>query len=240
MLNTKRKHDFGSDDSGGNWKDNSVIKSHVKSIIDNFLLQIVKGANELLGLTDDQHEYTTMIPGFVETVKPMNQLLHLDSKKVIHDDPYHTLIIHIPLSVEGMWLRLAQIKMKDNNKKLNHGMIHIPFGSGIVLPCTQYHAGHFGSKGNFCFHAVISSSNWHGTSLEFINGTVTDEFGDQADEVMKNLENELYLCDVEEEMKEAREKNCTKQQKNYVNDSSKMYIDGAFHVFLNDTHVAYF
>ena len=77
-------------------------------------------------------------------------------------------------------------------------MIHIPFGSGIVLPCTQYHAGHFGSKGNFRFHAVISSGNWHGTSLEFINGAVTDEFGDQADEVMKNLENELYLCDVED------------------------------------------
>ena len=52
------------------------------------------------------------------------------------NDPYHTPIIYIPLSVERMWLRLAKIKINDNNKEIKHGVIYTPSESGIVLSYT--------------------------------------------------------------------------------------------------------
>ena len=67
----------------------------------------------------------------------MNQKIHVDSKDVLMNDPYYSLIIHIPLSVEGMWLRLDKINQNENNKEMKHGLIYIPSRSGIVLPYTQ-------------------------------------------------------------------------------------------------------
>ena len=72
ILDTKSKKGYGANESGGNWKDDIVVQIHVKSILDDFLMQIVKGANELLGKTGHQGEYITMIPGLLETVKAMN------------------------------------------------------------------------------------------------------------------------------------------------------------------------
>ena len=137
MLNTKGKKPFGVNESGDNLKENMVVPSHIKSIIDNFLKQIVEGANELLSNTNEQCDYITQVPGFVKTMKSINQKLHVDLGNVIMDDPYHSLIIHIPLSLEGMWLRLGKINKKDNDKEIKHSLVHIPFRSGIVLPYTQ-------------------------------------------------------------------------------------------------------
>ena len=116
MSNTKHKEAYGINESGDHWKENEIVPTHIKSILDKLLMQIAKGANELLAKTGHERDYITQIPGSVETVKSTNQKIHVDSKDVLMNDPYHSLIIHIPLSVEEMWLRLAKINEYENNK----------------------------------------------------------------------------------------------------------------------------
>ena len=49
-------------------------------------------------------------------------------------------------------------------------MIHIPFGSGVLLPMTQQHAGHCGVFANTRFHCIISTKdNYVGSHLFLIN-----------------------------------------------------------------------
>ena len=118
-------------------------------------------------------------------------------------------------------------------------MIHITFGSGIVLPCTQCHTGNYGSKGNFCFHAIISSGNWHWVGLRFILPTIEFEVGDEAVEAIQKLWDELFNYGIYDEMKSARAKTLMKHQDAYVTALKRRYIDGNFQVFLTDSHVAY-
>ena len=61
-----------------------------------------------------------------------------------------------------MQLRLGKV---DENFKLKHDFIHVPFGSGILLHWTQLHAGHYGNPGNFRFHAVLSEGAWYSSYL---------------------------------------------------------------------------
>ena len=117
MLNTKNKKEFRVNESGGNWKENVIVPTHIKSILDNFLIQIEKGANELLAKIGDERDYITQNPSHVETVKSMNQKIHVASKDVFMDGLYHSLIVHISLSVEGMWLGLGKINKMRIIKK---------------------------------------------------------------------------------------------------------------------------
>ena len=48
---------------------------------------------------------------------------------------------------------------------MKHDLIHIPFGSGIILPLKQLHAGHYGTPGKFRLHAVLSDGAWDESSL---------------------------------------------------------------------------
>ena len=45
-------------------------------------------------------------------------------------------------------------------------MIHIPTGSGVILPMTQLHGGHYEKLGNTPFHCIISTKDsYKGTNL---------------------------------------------------------------------------
>ena len=56
-----------------------------------------------------------------------------------YDDPYNELIVHIPLEQEGQWFKIGKEVLNENDEVENfiHKMIHIPFGSGVILPITQ-------------------------------------------------------------------------------------------------------
>ena len=123
---------------------------------------------------------------------------------------------------------------------MKHGLIHIPSGSSIVLPYTQWHARHYGTQENFCSHGILFTGNWHGTVLRFIDATILKECKDKVDEVMAKLEDDLYSKDIEDKMREAREKNGSRQEKGYENSFKKLSIDGSFHVLLNNAHPKYF
>ena len=91
-----------------------------------------------------------------------------------------------------------------------------------------------------CFYAVLSTGNWHGTVLKFIDQTIEEEFKDKSDEVLENLKQNLFLKSIEVDMKEARKKNCARQEKGYETALKKLYIDGSFQVFLKDAHTKYY
>ena len=44
-------------------------------------------------------------------------------------------------------------------------MIHIPLGSGVILPVDQLHAGHYGKENNIRYHAILADEGWDGSQL---------------------------------------------------------------------------
>ena len=153
---------------GGNWMDNSNISSTNIIFLNNFMTKVIIGLNTYFkeqGIVKEDIKFIIRTPGFMQTTIPTHQELHLDTKNVTFKDieePGHSYILHVPLDTEGMHLRLGQI---NNKSELNHGLIHIPFGSGILLRKTQLHAGHYGNPKNFRFHAVFSDEAWDGSEL---------------------------------------------------------------------------
>ena len=146
-------------DIGGNWMDHPNTSSTNNIFLNNFMMKVGIGLNKYFN-KDINFLITT--PGFVQTTIPTHQELHIDTKNVNFEEPGHSYILHVPLDTEGMHLRLGKINKKS---ELNHGLIHIPFGSGILLHYTQLHAGHYGNPSNFRFHAVISDKAWDGSHL---------------------------------------------------------------------------
>ena len=59
-----------------------------------------------------------------------------------------SLIVHLPLTVEGMLLCVW-------NQMQSPKMLHTPFGCYSVFKNRQVHAGCYGKKGNVRFHIVI-------------------------------------------------------------------------------------
>ena len=103
-----------------------------------------------------------MTPGFVQTTIPTRQDLHLDRKDINVQNLGQRYILHVPLDVEGMQLRLGKF---DDKHQLKHGLIHVTFGSGILLHFTQLHVGHYGSPGNFRLNYILSEGQWEGTCV---------------------------------------------------------------------------
>lgn len=97
-------------------------------------------------------------PGLVRTVKPCHQFLHMDTTS---NKCYH---LHMPLCKDGMTLRLARLKSRDDfnthctwekQDQPNYEFVHIPFGSFILIHSNQFHAGLYGENGNIRLHAVL-------------------------------------------------------------------------------------
>ena len=91
---------------------------------------------------DLEISYDLMIPGFVETGLPTHQELHVDSKEVDLEQPFHHLILHMPLDEEGIFLRLGNVTVDKERKKdadgaiLKQDHIFIPFGKAVFLSAT--------------------------------------------------------------------------------------------------------
>ena len=203
MLDQKRGKTMGI---GGNWKDHPHTSSTINIVLSNFMMKVGLGLNNYFKENCNTHiDFITMTPGFVQTTSPTHQHLHLDTKDVNFNKAGHSFILHVPLEVEGMHLRLGKFNEKS---QLNHGLIHIPFGSGILLHLTQLHAGHYGNPNNFRFHAVLSDHAWNGSHLlplkEYLKKTTTLKEGDRTGIVAK-FENDLKETTAVDEMKTDRD-----------------------------------
>ena len=138
----------GSFNVVGGWeKQKDKVQEDQHIYLQSILASLTDAVNSLLA---NKRDYVTRIPGFVQTRYPTHQYLHLDSPNYKDDDPYKNLIVHIPMETEGMVLQMAKLQEGSENGKpeLSHQFIHIPFGSGVILPFNQLHAGHYEKKGN--------------------------------------------------------------------------------------------
>ena len=69
-------------------------------------------------------------PGFIMTKSYEHQMLHVDSKKAFDDkEETYAIIVHIPLSEKVMWFWVGSVQ----NTKFCDELVHLPFGSGIIL-----------------------------------------------------------------------------------------------------------
>ncbi len=84
------------------------------------------------------------------------------------------LVIHMPLSREGMML-MTWNETKESGGRVGKGECHcVPFGCFFVLPSHVTHSGVCGGKGNYRFHTIIGrrSDNWERD--EITSGKATD------------------------------------------------------------------
>ena len=90
----------------------------------------------------------------IETDKAGHQAPHVDDKGCLQKNKsYRPFILHHPLCEEG-----SSLQIWLPNKKGSHSptLVHIPFGTALVLRGDVYHAGSYGNKGNLRFHAHLT------------------------------------------------------------------------------------
>ena len=101
------------------------------------------------GYSTNRNLYTEKV-GVVLTYQDYIQSPHQDIE--YEENGPHSYIIHVPLCECGAWIYLWQL---GGGLNLNCNMIHIPFGSILVLRDDVWHGGIVGGKGNIRFHAAI-------------------------------------------------------------------------------------
>ena len=64
-------------------------------------------------------------------------------------------ILHLPLCKEGLALQIWKCWEGQVEDKISPKFLFVPFGSALLLGADIYHAGCYGSKGNFRLHSMI-------------------------------------------------------------------------------------
>ena len=125
--------------TGGNFPNNPNIS----------IIEKIMSAGRALIKGYDENNYLEKI-GLVCTVRPYVQVPHQDFDR---SGEQRGVIIHCPLCEEGIWLYV----WKENQNKLpkEYQLLHIPFGSMLILDVDVWHGGIMGSPGNVRFHATI-------------------------------------------------------------------------------------
>ena len=122
---------------GGKESSNSIIHTI------EYILQAVKDKMPGYSIT----MYQEMV-GYIVTYEDYIQTPHLD----ISSSSVYSYIIHVPLCINGAWIYVWE---RGDGITINREMIHIPFGSMLVLRSDVWHGGIVGGKGNLRFHAAI-------------------------------------------------------------------------------------
>ena len=111
----------------------------------SFFVQKVK---EEVGITGSgELDYKVKI-GLVATVADYVQMPHLDC--AMHANK-HSWIFHVPICKHGMYLYIWDVDAPGLKKTL----VHIPFGSFLVLRDDVWHGGIIGGEGNVRVHGGI-------------------------------------------------------------------------------------
>lgn len=165
------------------WSKATALNVQERIAIGGIISMIQKALFEKIGI-----EYKDVKPGFVTTGEASHQLLHVNSKRAFANNVVGTcsMILHVPLSSEGLWLRLGLVV----NGIFNEKIIFVPFGKGIMLPMYQYHAEHYGKKGNIRFHCIFSVDRWESNELGILRKYIIDrsEYKDDPEVVNRLLE----------------------------------------------------
>ena len=98
-----------------------------------------------------RYQYVDLV-GFAVTYEDYVQNPHLD----ISTFKLFSFIIHVPLCITGAWIYFWE---RDGSVNVKREMIHIPFGSMLVLGSNVWHGCIVGGKDNLRFHAVIMAKD---------------------------------------------------------------------------------
>ena len=196
LLNNNKGSDIAH---SGTWEDQKSTSCSNDIVLSNFMTKVANGLNKELQKNKEIQKPISFntIPGFVETTFAAHQNLHMDREINNFKTADKSYILHVPLDYEGMQLRLGKV---DENLKLKHDFIHVPFGSGILLHWTQLHAGHYGSPGNYRFHAVLSEGAWYGSKLFPLNKYLELKTKDkevEIDSIVDEFDNERETTSAE-------------------------------------------
>jgi hypothetical protein len=141
------------------WKEeDNLFSKFVKDRVDNFAFSItrrflVSDTGENMETREKFFEHYSVLPGLVKTKTAYNQAAHTDM------DTWG-LIVHMPLSKEGMMLMIWDANRVGGARVGTKGEhMYIPFGCFFVLPSYVTHSGVYGNKGNCRFHMVVRRRN---------------------------------------------------------------------------------
>ena len=117
-----------------------------------------------------------------------------------------------------MWLRRGKYNLE--NGTLHHKVQHVPFGTAIILPWGEFHAGNYGKKDNTRLHIIVGKSNWNSSKLELLTNRM----------------------EKHKEKKEGTEENCNKiiqswndyYEKEAKKKDDDMHVVNVFYLLIND------
>ena len=191
-------------------------------------------------LKDETLDWEFYRPALLRTGEPRHQVLHLDSREANFDDPYDALIVHFPLESCGQWLRLGKVVQEKEDIKLIHKLIYIPFGTGVILPATQLHVGHYGNEYDQRFHAVISRSEWKRSYLELLESYIKKRFNHKkAGEIYLDFHKYQNDTPVQKEMESVALAGQKRIGSNYATALSDMYDYPIFHTCMSHYKTKY-
>ena len=177
--------------SDNRWENNPVMSVSGMYTLDTIGKLISNALMNVLGRSEE----FTFYPGFVTTRSAAHQELHVDSSHAFKVEAGKgSYILHMPLSVEGLSLRIANLD-DDLQAQLqgplsgvglsgdipptihvNDFFYHVPFGQALLMPETQWHAGHYGKKDNLRFHAVLRCGLIETSSLLLLAPVLDNNF----------------------------------------------------------------
>jgi hypothetical protein len=161
----------GEENNVPDWKANdSIFTDFVKNRVDDFAFNVTRRFLADAGVVDTKVKFLerfSVLPGMARTMNAYNQAAHTDFDS-------WGLIIHMPLSREGMMLMIWN-ETRESGGRVGKGEYHyVPFGCFFVLPSYVTHSGVYGGKGNYRFHMIIRrrSDNWERDEIK--SGVITD------------------------------------------------------------------
>jgi hypothetical protein len=103
-------------------------------------------------------------------IRTTHQELHVDNPAVLENKTVHKIwkgeslsaddylklgyVVDLPLSQEGLWLRVAVPDPKKMVFVLH--WVYVPFGCMLIRHISVWHSGHYGSPGNSRLHGTFS------------------------------------------------------------------------------------
>ena len=173
------------------WEDNPMMSVSGGYAFDSFGVLLSRALMQAL---NSEQEFR-FFPGFVTTRGAAHQELHVDSPLAFQVKvDKASYILHMPLSVEGLTLRVAnldeqvqaQINLPLAGKEITGDLptsvhvhdffYHVPFGKALLMPEKQWHGGHYGKENNLRFHAVLQRDMLQTSSLLLLGPVLKNNY----------------------------------------------------------------
>ena len=154
-MGSKKKFD---DTRRYDWQDNLLLNNSTCYSLESLIHQIMDRLETTGELALEPGEISwEFYPSIVFTKgTASHQKPHLDFPMA------HTMragripfILHLPLCEEGLALQLWKCWKGELLGSISPKFIFVPFGSALLLRADVYHAGCYGTKGNFRLHGMI-------------------------------------------------------------------------------------